>query len=574
MKFLAIVTSFTLTFIAFAILATKLFYPYHRALAFFVYAFGWVFFIWSLYSKRKLIIDSGEVAERFIMQYGAHVTLAFFLVLFAYFAWVLIPLEKTFLTDIPPKDFAKYIQDDTSSFMYIERGLSKEVQNIETNPIFTKDATTLSFEERAYVQKSWKNTLDYLFELDILKERYKGFYQIDYLQSPENHINSFLIAYSSFLAQNHYVLRVERRIGNEVGIKKILNDENEDMGMVSNSFDRSVDLLVHPDTVIRINAGRTYRSILGSQVSENVLVENIAKYLEYIDRNLQKYTALTLDSPLKKLESLSFGAWYPLQKKAALQLSYVRTTDRSYIISPSFAHARREHVEPADILLQRREWHATNIGIPGYWTHSAFYIGTLDEMDQYFATLTTLDNKKPSEVIARLYPDAYNQLKNDTEDVYPLSVIEAKRPGVILKSFEHSVNADSVGIIRPNITKQEKWDSILRAISFFGRGYDYDFDFLTDHALVCSEVIYKALADVEGLNFETSMVSGRVIFSPNQFVEKFDSEMDDKDGVRQLLFVAFWDGDENTSQVKERSVEEFRSSWRRPKWHIVKDYLR
>ncbi|TLN17654.1 protein tyrosine phosphatase, partial [bacterium] len=61
--------------------------------------------------------------------------------------------------------------------------------------------------------------------------------------------------------------------------------------------------------------------------------------------------------------------------------------------------------------------------------------------------------------------------------------------------------------------------AVLRAFSYAGRPYDYNFDFLTDAALVCSELIFKCYEPArgfKGLTLPQSVVLGRVLTSPNE----------------------------------------------------------
>ena len=63
-----------------------------------------------------------------------------------------------------------------------------------------------------------------------------------------------------------------------------------------------------------------------------------------------------------------------------------------------------------------------------------------------------------------------------------------------------------------------------------------------------------------------SSTGGRLLLSPNEIAIKFDRELGSEDAEMEL--VLFLDGSA-VGEVSKRSAEEFRSSWSRPKWHIV-----
>jgi hypothetical protein len=149
-------------------------------------------------------------------------------------------------------------------------------------------------------------------------------------------------------------------------------------------------------------------------------------------------------------------------------------------------------------------------------------------------------------------------------------VIEAIGEGVVVSSLEHSAHADYFAALRTSQTKAQKLDSLMRAFSHFGKPYDYNFDFVTDDAIVCSELVYKSVEPTEenpGVEFELVTTSGRQVLPPNDIIRKFDEEFGTTEA--ELEFVLFFDGNEELGQAVERSEEVLRDSWRRPKWDIL-----
>ena len=106
----------------------------------------------------------------------------------------------------------------------------------------------------------------------------------------------------------------------------------------------------------------------------------------------------------------------------------------------------------------------------------------------------------------------------------------------------------------------------MAALPRYGKPYNYQFDFRTEAALVCSQLVHKAYEMVGDLQFEPKMSGGRLLFSPNEIAIKYDREMSRDDA--ELELVLFLDGT-GVGQVVKRSPEEFRIIWSRPKWHIV-----
>jgi hypothetical protein len=129
---------------------------------------------------------------------------------------------------------------------------------------------------------------------------------------------------------------------------------------------------------------------------------------------------------------------------------------------------------------------------------------------------------------------------------------------------------DYLGVMRPRLPKLEKARAIARAFAYQGRPYDFDFDFLSDAGLVCTELVWKSYApsaDVKGLALPLVEVAGRQTLPANEIIRRFDLELDSPN--RQLDFVAFLDGRESNGDAVLSDVAAFRRSHTRLKWDVA-----
>ncbi|MDR1848748.1 MAG: hypothetical protein LBQ75_01770, partial [Zoogloeaceae bacterium] len=168
------------------------------------------------------------------------------------------------------------------------------------------------------------------------------------------------------------------------------------------------------------------------------------------------------------------------------------------------------------------------------------------------------------------YPDAYRASQQPDEVGDTPRIIEAIGKGVVFTTLEHSAAADSLAVLRPRLSRLEIAQAILKSFAYFGRPYDFDFDFRTDGQLVCTELVFKSYRpenDRQGLDWPLTTVVGRPVVTANNIVRHFDETW--QTPAQHLDLIAFFDGNARAGQAEERTLENFRARWRRPKWHIL-----
>ena len=149
-------------------------------------------------------------------------------------------------------------------------------------------------------------------------------------------------------------------------------------------------------------------------------------------------------------------------------------------------------------------------------------------------------------------------------------MLEAISEGVSFTSIEHSAAADSLVALRPRLTKAERAQALLRAFGYAGRPYDFDFDFQTDAALVCTELIYKSYepaSGFKGVRMIPSEIVGRLAIPANDIARTFDADAGTPNA--QWDMVIFLDGIARGKTARVSTEAQFRKSWLRPKWHIL-----
>ena len=181
------------------------------------------------------------------------------------------------------------------------------------------------------------------------------------------------------------------------------------------------------------------------------------------------------------------------------------------------------------------------------------YVGTADDIRRL-----GLDE---NEHVSKHWPEFSAKDHEGHEHV----IIEAVSEGVIFSSLEHSIGgADSVAVLRPKVSDEERKTAIATAFSFAGRPYDFEFDFETTDMLVCTEVVFRTYGGNSGpISFPLERIMGRETMPAINLVKKFNEEYGTDDA--QFEFVAFIDGDEHTETSSfHTDVESFRETEQRP----------
>lgn len=140
-----------------------------------------------------------------------------------------------------------------------------------------------------------------------------------------------------------------------------------------------------------------------------------------------------------------------------------------------------------------------------------------------------------------------------------------------MSSLHEAAQADYVGVIRPRLSKLDRARAIAKAFAQLGKPYDFEFDFLTQSTLVCSEVVYLAYLPEKGqqagLQLPLEEVMGGFALPPTNMIKLFDTQFGTP--AQQFDFVAFLDGRESTGTAVVATEADLRASWKRPKWDLA-----
>lgn len=148
-----------------------------------------------------------------------------------------------------------------------------------------------------------------------------------------------------------------------------------------------------------------------------------------------------------------------------------------------------------DVIVTRHDDALSNLFLPGYWPHGALYIGTPKERE------------------------ALGMEEGDRSGGN-ISVLEAKKDGVLYRELCETLAVDAFLVLRPVISNKELKEVLEKAFTHEGKLYDFVFDFRTADRLVCTEVVYRAYHGVGRFSFELSQRSGRHCLSAEDVIRQ------------------------------------------------------
>ncbi len=140
-------------------------------------------------------------------------------------------------------------------------------------------------------------------------------------------------------------------------------------------------------------------------------------------------------------------------------------------------------LQPGDVIITRHAKALTNLFMPGFWPHAAFYVGPQEQRG----------------------PDN--------------CVLEARKDGVLFRPLHDTLSVDAFVVLRPNLSAESIARAVERAFMHEGKMYNFDFDFFNSDRVVCTELVYRSYDGLEDLHIPLIDHAGRRILSAEQFLD-------------------------------------------------------
>jgi hypothetical protein len=487
-------------------------------------------------------------------------------------------VDRTRLHQLSPTEQERFIAEDVKALQIYREGLAKIVTWAEgqTN-LFSvaalKNTLLPNRQTKEELWQLWKSYLDYLLALEAIEQRHRDWPK---LAGPLRN-QSYAVNYGAFLAKYRFSVKLIEIVERNSLSDTILNESVPEVGLPRGTYSKIENRYLNGFTATEFGARAVVRETMREGASGEWLQGINADAEALLKMGHGEGELLTLKNALKIVQRAGDTVWFPIQAGVSEWMgdTKVYRPGRSLI---SAAQIEQLKLLPGDVLLVRHEWYLSNIGLPGFWPHAALYIGTPEERSRFFAdpevtgwTRSQGGIETFEQLLQGREEEAYLQSLKPLEKGHDSRILEAVSDGVSFTALEHCADADSLVILRPLLSKKERAIALLRAFHYAGRPYDFNFDFATDSELVCTELVFKCYEPGEGfhgLRLPLVDMLGRKLLPANEIVRQFDEQY--RTNQAQFAFITFLDGREDEGKAIEATLGQFRQSWRRPKWHILK----
>ncbi len=494
------------------------------------------------------------------------------------------------LTELSPAQFNMVYETDLQNYFEYDKGIQRHLTTLEEySKKFGPDKSRiLTADEENLLRDIWTTIYDYAFALDQIHTFYEDWFRFDpsRIQCSYHH-RSFLLALAAELSLYEKSTRFIKLATQYENVVKFLNTPHPEASLGPDSFSRFREQFQGTRDHGRIVAGKKYllwmekglkgRKVIAEAGCSN-LWEKVELELALIDQvEPLELAGLTVKSDISPLKRKIGRIWFNGQRGVARWMGNTRIKRiGTYLITDEQRQEMDKQLEPGDILLSRKNWYLSNVGLPGFWPHAILYLGSPDKFANYFNDAEVLayirelsgENLTLDQYMDKIYPTQWltYQLGRDGSDY---CVIEGLSPGVIFNTMKATCG-DYMAAIRPRLSKKAKAQAILTAFSHHAKPYDYNFDFATDHALVCTELVWRSYRPSEGkkgLKIPLVEIADRKTLPANEIAKLFASEDSKTDA--QLDFVYFLDAAEKTQKAFFSTKEDFLISNKRVKWSFA-----
>lgn len=481
---------------------------------------------------------------------------------------------------------ASFLKRNTHLVKVNRQKLINLSQYVQNNQQFIKmrektKVSALTNDERAIIREAWSHLLNSHLELNLVIKAVSEKQKENQNDKKDEALMSedyFTILYAAHLVQYRSAIDFIRAVRKISSSDYVLNEPVAELGLEKNTFSRFKFEYLNLEKFTSYSAYRI-EAMRVSSLDESELKEGIDSDVEVISKfHRYKGFLYSVKNAGKIVTNLLFKMYFPLQKNISEWMGDERVArGDTFLINQKQVSEVHALLRAGDVLIERREWYLSNIGLPGFWPHAALYLGRPEERSyieedqnvQAWVKSEGLESGSFEELLLARYPEVYKESLESDNTKHPYRVLEAMSEGVVFTSIEHSANADSLAVIRPKLATVDIAKAIFSGLKYKGRPYDFNFDFRTDSEVVCSELIfyaYQPTANKKGINFSITNTLGRPVVTPNNIIKDFTASYGtDK---QQFDLVLFLDGNDKKRQAVYSDIEGLKTTPDRPKWFI------
>ncbi len=429
-------------------------------------------------------------------------------------------LRSTHLVDPQRyRSFAAHIEEDAATLTSVLEGL----EHLET--LFTQMRENAATEARGYFTPDEDDAVRRMMlsyrnlRLAIFSAVWR-YIHFPRETDPTSRLRGFVLGYAAALALYSKSLRFIQACDDSPLLQAKLNEPESRFGIDAGFFDEIVQsycsLRYQLLFVLADRYWRKQRDLIAKLELENdpavggfiaLIREQRVRcwqlFWPTIGNRLRHESRSTLRSFFAPVRATGYGA----QTLLGHAVGRMRTTlDYKPAIGPAALEYLRARLRPGDVLFTRTEHKVTTALLPGFFAHTAIYLGTLDDLQRLRLTHGTS------------LADALCVMRNRAASRE--WVLEALPPRVTVRPLDEALACDHVLALRPQAAQNSVGDMLREAFSHFGKPCDFDFDFGRSSHIVCSELVYRALHGKCGYDFQLIKRMGRYTLTVDDIVRQ------------------------------------------------------
>lgn len=220
-----------------------------------------------------------------------------------------------------------------------------------------------------------------------------------------------------------------------------------------------------------------------------------------------------------KVDERLNAAAYLTQAEIFLRVSRLRKPGAHLV---SFSAGQKERIrsllQPGDILLTFTAGYASDVFIPGIFKHGITWVGPAGQREAAGLSPDRIVLTGGGAERRKLTRDLRQEL---TAEGLPANLIEAVAEGVKFSNLDFILDThiNRLLVLRPRLEPGNRARQVSRTFSYLGQDYDFRFDFEDASRQVCTEVIYRSLNGLDGIQFPLTRRGGHATLSADDLVD-------------------------------------------------------